>query len=545
MPALVASLPVKIRALLAESAVVVFFLALAALYTRPLASHLFDRMPAGSDPLISLWNVSWLSSHLLRPGLFEGNIFHPFPHAILHSDLSMGTAILVAPLRPLLRDPVPLFNAAVLIALAFSGWAFHALVFALSGSRSAGLLSGVLATFGSHQMSHAYHLNLISTAWIALFVLGLFRLVDRPGWRPALLAGLGFGLSAMSNGYYAVACVIVALVFAAVYARPLLDRRRLGATVLATVVATALLWPFVSAFLSMRRDEGDALRRDPALSEEMAFRPARDLGSRGYLYRQALGGGGQQLFPGVLTLALAALCIIRRRPASVFLAVASMALLLVALGPRTSFMGQAVPLPYDVLSRLPLLESMRHPYTFAAVATFLLAVMAGLGWASLAASGRRSAGAAIVAAAILETFGPGLAVRPVPPGVPPAYVHLAALPPGAALDLPVLEPETMLWAARHGLPMVNGFGAFTPLYTATLHRYVRRHWMRRPPEDVDASKPTLFLRREFDARYVIVPIGRRPGLRALAAAFDRSRSFRLVVEVEDGDRIYEVQREER
>jgi hypothetical protein len=44
-------------------------------------------------------------------------------------------------------------------------------------------------------------------------------------------------------------------------------------------------------------------------------------------------------------------------------------------------------------------------------------------------------------------------------------------------------------------------------------------------------------------RYVIIPAGRKPGLRALAAAFDRSRSFRFVAEARDGDRLYEAVRE--
>ena len=144
--------------------------------------------------------------------------------------------------------------------------------------------------------------------------------------------------------------------------------------------------------------------------------------------------------------------------------------------------------------------------------------------------------------ALLETLGPGIQVRPVAPGLPPVYARLLTLPTGAAVDLPVLEPETLLFAARHGRPVVNGAGAFTPLYTATLDRHVRHHWLRRVPESVDASKPAEFLRRAFDTRYVILPTGRRYGLWPLAGAFDRSRGFRLVAETEDGDRIYEIVR---
>jgi hypothetical protein len=222
------------------------------------------------------------------------------------------------------------------------------------------------------------------------------------------------------------------------------------------------------------------------------------------------------------------------------LSFAALLLGLASLGPRATLFGKDVPLPYAALFGLPPLDSMRHPYTFAAVATFLLAVVAALGWASLDLSRRRGAAAFIVALAVLETAGPGLVVRPVPPGLPPAYQRLRSLPPGAAVDLPIFDPDTLLWAARHGRPVVNGMGAFTPLYTATLHRYVRNHWLRRVPADVDASKPSEFLHRAFKARYLILPTGRRHGLWPLAQAFDRSQGFRLLAEVEDGDRIYEI-----
>jgi hypothetical protein len=217
-----------------------FFLALAAVFTRPLLRDPFGSMPAGPDPLIDLWTVDWISGHLLSRELFGGNIFHPFPGAVLYSDLSLGTAVLVAPLRLALRDPVPLYNAAVLLALAFGGWAWALLGRALTGRADSGILTGVLATFGSHQMYHVYHLNLLSTGFIALFVLGLLRLLERPGPGPVLLAGVSFALAAQSSGYYAVACAVIGLVVAAVRFPALRDGRTLAAAGLAALLALTL-----------------------------------------------------------------------------------------------------------------------------------------------------------------------------------------------------------------------------------------------------------------------------------------------------------------
>jgi hypothetical protein len=517
-----------------------FFLALAAAYTRPLCLDLGGSLPVGPDPLIDLWTVNWISAHLFSGEIFQGNIFHPFQGSVLHSDLSLGTAVLVAPLRLLVRDPVPLYNLALLLALAFSGWAFAELGRVVSGHTGAGLLAGVLAAFGSHQVYHLYHLNLLSTGFIALFVLGLLRVFDRPGAWAALVCGASFSLAAQSSGYYAVACTVVALVMAGLRWRDLRQRRVFAHAALAAGLALALTAPYLYAFAQVRAEQGQALERDPELSVRMAFQPGRDLTSQGYLYRPFLGGDGERLFPGLLTLGLVGVALARRRPHAGTLAIVALVLTLLSLGPRLRLFGLDVALPYGALFAIPPLDSMRHPYTFAAVATFLLTVVAAAGFAALDLSRSRRATATALGLALLETIGPGLVVRAVPRALPLVYAHLLTLPAGAAVDLPVLDAESLLHAARHGRPVVNGSGAFSPLYTATLDRHVRRHWLGRVPEDVDASKPAEFLKRAFDARYLIVPVGRDPRLKSLAAAFDRSRGFRLLAEVADGDKIYEI-----
>jgi len=531
-------LPAAGGAALREAAVLGFFVALAAVATRPLVLDLGGQMFPGADPLIDLWTVHWLASHLLDPAqLFEGDVFQPFAHAVLHSDLSLGTVVLVAPLRLFVRDPVPLYNAAVLAALAFGGWAFHRLGYELTGDRSAGLVAGVLAAFSSHQLAHLVHLNLLSIGWLALFLVGLFRLRDRHSLGAALLAGVSFALVVQSSGYYAVAAVLVALVFAAANLRRGRERRTLLAVSGAALVGAVLSGPYTHAFLGLRREEG--LRRTEASSLATSFHPGRDLTSRSYIYRGVLGNQGERLFPGVLALVLGGYALWRRRPESAFLAAAGGVLLLVSLGPRLELGGRTVALPYDWLFDVPPFDSMRHPFTFAAVATFLLATLAALGWAATPLVRRRGAAAAVVAFAVIESLGRAPAVRPVAPGVPPAYGILQGLPRGPILDLPVLNEDTLLWAARHGLAVVNGDGAFTPPDTAALDREVRRHWLALAPDDLDASKPAALLER-FHVRYVIVPRGRLHGLRALARAFDRSRAFAFVAEAPDRDRIYEA-----
>lgn len=520
-----------------------FFVLLSLWALRPLPFQMASATLDHGDAFVDIWTIHWLATHLLDPTqVFQGNIFHPARHAVLHSDLSLGTVVLVLPLRFVLRDPLVLYNAALVVAIAFGGWAFHLLAFRLTGNRWAGLLCGVLAAFASHQMRHVYHINLLSIGWLALFLLGLHMARERPGLRAGVLAGAGFALSAQSSGYYAVAAALLALVFAAVHARPLLaDRRSLLCVAAALAVAVVLTTPYLLAYLDVREEQG--FRRPLGMSVSMAFRPGIDISSDTYLYRHLFPRDGERLFPGALTLGLGLIAVVRRVKGAGFYALAALVLLVFSLGPTFQLWGATLPLPYRWLFSVPPFDSMRHPYTFAAVALFALSVLAGLGWASLGFASRFSAGALVVALAVGETLAAPPNVAQVEAGLPPVYHLVRTLPPGAILEVPPFNEHTLLWAARHGLPTVNGQGAaFVPALHLNLNRYIQNHWIKSTPDDVDSSRPMTLLLGPIPVRYVIVASGRRPSMRPLADAFGRSKLFREVGRSPDGDRIYELAR---
>ena len=533
-----------LRRIGAEVLAAVFFLGLAVLSTRPLAAHLETHLVGAGDPVVDLWTIDWLAKHFFESRLiFQGNIFHPAPHAVLYSDLSMGAVVLLLPFRRWLADPVPLYNVGVLLTLAFAGWSFHALVHALTGNRWAGLLSGVLAAFGSHQISHRPHINLLIIGWLALLLLGLQLVMRGARVWGAALAGISFALSAQSSGYYGVSALVLGLLFAAFHWRALRDRRTLLALGGAALVATLLTLPYVRAYMEVRAEEG--LRRPIGMSLSMSFQPERDLTSAGYLYGRVLGSGGERLFPGLVTLVLAAVALRRRRPETAFYGGAALVFLVLSLGPYLEMPGRKVPLPYLWLLKVPSFESMRHPYTFAAVATFLLSVLAGFGWSTLRIASRAWAGLAVVLLAVAETLAPPLDLMAVPRGLPVYYATLDRLPAGPILEIPVFAGDSLVWAARHGRPMLNGQGsAFVPIDTLRLDRFIQRHWLRDRPFDADRSKATAFLLAKFPVRYVICPGSRIGSLARLATAFNESHTFALVAETSDGSRVYEVRRDQ-
>ncbi len=528
------------KAVALEVGVFLGFVALALRATWPLGRDLGGFMLTRVDPFTDLWSLHWVTTHFFQPSaILQGNIFHPQDHAVIFSHVHFGLMPFLLPLHLLVREPVTLYNVALLVAIAFSGWAWHFLVLQRTGSRAAGLVTGVLAALSSHQAYHILHLPLLVTGWLALFLLGLHRLVERPSLRTALLCGLAFGLTGATTGYYAAGAAVLAVTFAVGHLR---DFRwaTLAWASLAVVVAALVILPYAQAFVALKHRD-PAFTRPPALSSELSFNPALDLTSRAYVYSRWLPPLGERFFPGLLGIGLVIVACVRRGRDFAFYAAAFVLLIVISLGPRTPF--------YTLLYSIPPLTSMRHPWTFATIGLLLFYVIAGLGWARSGLATKAWAGPLFVALAVVETLGPGPRLVRYPRGLPPAYERVCSLPPGPILEVPVYAEATMLWAARHGLPVVNGSSAFIPTRTRELREVMQREWLQQVPADVDATESTRRLVREFGLRYLILPTGRqkdvldgadRAEMAQLGKALDRSRTFRLVEVLPDGDRLYEV-----
>ena len=98
----------------------------------------------------------------------------------------------------------------------------------------------------------------------------------------------------------------------------------------------------------------------------------------------------------------------------------------------------------------------------------------------------------------------------------------------------------MLWAARHGLTVTNGNGAFAPPLHLALDRRIQNHWLKGEATNIDESPPMPLLQR-LDVRYLVLPGARDARMSRLAAELSTSRRFRLLVTASDGALIFERQ----
>ena len=514
---------------LRELALFAFFMVAAGFALRPLPYRLGDSIPAGSDPPHHLYILNWLLDHGLSSDRFEGRMFHPAKNAVLRSDLSMGTVVLVAPLVPFVSEPLVRFNLATWLSLAFSGWAFCLLARSWTASTLAGIFAGITAVLGSHQSLHYVHLNLLTVGWLPIFLLALDRVLDRGSaadFHHGLLAAVSFALVASSSGYYGVAAFVIAAVF---FVRsPSAKAAKWGAV--AAALAALLLSPYLMAYARLHAEES-LVRTSRELAK--GSWTLADLGSRTLLHRTWNPAAGEPLFPGFVVMALAALALWRGSKRERTLGLAAALLFWLGLGEPGGL--------YRLLALVPPFSSMRHPVTLTAVALMLLSVVAAFGLARVMRS-KPALGAALLGLACLEMVAPANDFFEVAPGVPPVYQALLKLPPGPVLEVPPYEATPLIWAARRGFETVNGGGAFIPALTTRIETTTQNHWLTDSYQPIDESKATGILINETRLRYLILPAGRRGGLDPLIQRFRECHCFREIG-VYQSDRLYEAVRD--
>jgi hypothetical protein len=167
-----------------------------------------------------------------------------------------------------------------------------------------------------------------------------------------------------------------------------------------------------------------------------------------------------------------------------------------------------------------------------------LALLAMMGLARLGWTRYRAVAWLLGALIVAETYAPPLlGVRDT--NVPPVYEKLRSLPAGALLELPAGgfdEPEWEWQAITHGLPVVNGWGPFTPPPQRNLYRLIKRQWTGRPARDLSDTRALAYLKRYFPIRYVVthgdnwIPrsVALTPSFVPVAECAQRARIYRLV-----------------
>ena len=378
----------------------------------------------------------------------------------------------------LLFGPVFSYNVAATLALAGSALSAYVVIGRVVSDRRAAFAGGVLYGFSPFIVAQSLgHLMLTAAFLLPLFALALGEAVGvqrRPPWQSGvalgLLAALQFYVGEELLAIIVVSAVVAIASIAACFRRDIADHRRHAtrAGLVAAVVALVVVAPALAFQLAgPGRLQGPLQPQDRFVADATAFvvptpvQHYHPLGSLRVSSRYAAAGAEYDGYLGVpLLLVLGLVVVAERRRRWVIATALAMALVAVlACGPHLHIDGRRtwLPLPWDALGRLPLLESLL-PVRFMVVVDFLAGVLLAVGLDRLLRLRRAAATAAAVGVtcAVAFTLWPAVPF-PATTAATPSFFRTAAvraLPTGGvALVAPYAEPATsqvLVWQAESG-----------------------------------------------------------------------------------------------
>ena len=495
------------------------YLAAAVLVTWPLATHLDSSLAGGTtDTLVHYWNGWWVKQALSAgqspyqtPLLFFPQVLNLVTHNFAWWSIALWLG-----LRPVLGG-IAAYNGALLLNLALCGMAVFWLVRQVSGSGRAALIAGLIYLAWPHRLAQLDHPNLISTQWIPLFALFLWRALRSGRWQDGLLTGLFLVLVGVTRWQLLIPAVIVGLLIAACEWRRIWQHgwRHLIPLLVAAGLTLLALSPFVW-LLVQRQAEDPAELLNSTDEQEMQTDLLAYLtpGPHHLLFGQwteaayeryyADRNSGRRFTPyvGLVALGLAAGGFIapgpggRRKRLPWLLAALVFAGL--ALGPVLRVNGQlypALPTPYRLLAWTGLVRLMRLPDRYSLFLALPLAVLAGQGLADLLRRWQRPtwATALLAGLVLLDFLALPAALQDV--DLSPFYSRLAESPgEGALLNLPIDAQQAkryMFAQVVHGRPILQGKTARIP--AGTYDYFENNAWLRslRQNNEISTDRPDI------------------------------------------------------
>ena len=462
-----------------------------------MATHLSTRVPHDlGDPVLNTWILWWNARAVpFTARWWSPPILIPMDGALALSEHLAGLGIFATPIQLLGGTPLLAYNVCIVLSCALSGWFAYLLVFRLTGSRMAGLCSGVAYATAPYRAGQLSHVQVLTSQWMPAVLLGMHEYVSTGLRRWLVLFAAAWLLQALSNGYYLLFFPVLIALWLAWFGGWRRSSRRALTLVAVWVVASVPLVPVlleyrhVHSTLGLTRMPGEVARFSATFSSFLHAPPMLALWPTASVPSQE-----DYLFPGitaVVVTTLGLLAVVRRRRgvadaeqpdsgrhrALQFYAVATVVMWACAFGPGQESNDPTAWLrPYRWLTMLPGYEGLRVPARFAMLGTLCISISAGLAVARIAALGRRAS--QTIATLCLVGLALDGWMRPVPLGIPPPRAILPSPAEAPVLELPADDARAnvaaMYRAMDHGRPIVNGYSGYVPPHYAILSLALRR-----------------------------------------------------------------------
>ena len=172
----------------------------------PLSAQLSHALPNAIDPLFYAWNLSHNADTAFKgfDALLNTNIFYPLTNTIAYSDTLWGQSIITNPVIWITHNPILAENIAIFLSFPLSAISMFLLSMYVTRNTSASFAAGVFYAFSFPRLSQIGHLPMISSQWLPIYILYLFKFLDDGNRKNFIAVCLWYLLSITSSIYFGV-----------------------------------------------------------------------------------------------------------------------------------------------------------------------------------------------------------------------------------------------------------------------------------------------------------------------------------------------------
>ena len=170
------------------------------------------------DPCHMMWRF-WWADFSFENGLdFQHSNYIFYPHGVdIGGNLAYFTTF-VGFLLVQFLDYITAWNIIWFLGLVFGGYGCYLLANNFNKNYLSSIIASIIFTFTTYHMGHSTsHIGLSMIVWLPIFVLFLFKLLDKQSKYYSIVGGIIFFLVSLTHLYYSVFIAMFSIIFFAIY----------------------------------------------------------------------------------------------------------------------------------------------------------------------------------------------------------------------------------------------------------------------------------------------------------------------------------------
>jgi hypothetical protein len=224
----------------------------------PLLARLSTTVPHDpGDPVLNAWILWWNATAVpLTASWWNGLGFYPLESTVALSEHLLGFTWLTSPLIWMGATPAAAHNVAFVASSPLSALAAYALAWHVTRRHDAAFLAGLCFGFHPYRAAHVSQVQVLTSFWMPLALVGLHRFFESGQRRWLALFGASWLLQSLSNNYYLLYFSVLVAAWLLWFGLQREKRRLFAEALVAWAVAIACLAPILYRYLRRHAEYG-------------------------------------------------------------------------------------------------------------------------------------------------------------------------------------------------------------------------------------------------------------------------------------------------